>query len=445
MLELIQDATAATAKVEALMQELPPISADLLPATDTRTPEALLSDAKHLERISSELSRLNFYESKGSALPLVAALRPRVAAATAHLNSAARATLAATLACQHADAVEASRRCITSCCAIGNIALVHETVRSAMMRPTIEAAAAETLNALGGGTGEAAPAVAVELAPLLRSVQQRVAPLVARLGEAVAERAEVAQSFDILGACVLAEVHALIKANLPGAFSSAVPAAFHANYAAATAFLKWLAASVPVAATVALFHRSPECAAFMKEWNLSVYFSLRFQEIAGAVEEAFHTGPAPAAAGADKRFALRQSGALFAGLARCRDPSVTFPAVYERFYKLQLQLVLRYAAWVHEAGGVWGADGEGGTGAPKSAEFLGFEAGSMRDWAQDAEPPALLQLLVELNAVGDALRREEAGRVAAQLDGVISSSDISVISAVRAPFSFTDKQLLLLD
>jgi hypothetical protein len=69
----------------------------------------------------------------------------------------------------------------------------------------------------------------------------------------------------------------------------------------------------------------------------------------------------------------------------------------------------------------------------------------MRDWAQDAEPPALLQLLVELNAVGDALRREEAGRVAAQLDDVISSSDISVISAVRAPFSFTDKQLLLLD
>jgi conserved oligomeric Golgi complex subunit 2 len=429
MLELIQDATAATVKVESLVQELPS------PAATPRTPAVLLGDAKHLERICSELSRLNFYMSKGSSLPLVAALSSPVSNATSQLNAALRTTFAATLASEEVDAIDAARRCITSCCAIGNIALVHDTVRAVMMRPAIEGAAADTLTALAAG-GVEAPAVAVELGPLLQRVKQRLEPLIARLGEAVADRSEVASSFDILGTCVLADVHALVKTNLPGAFSSAVPAAFHANYAAATSFLQWLAEAVPLAATLHLFQQSPARTAFMKEWNLAVYFSLRFQEIAGVVEEAFHTGPASAVAAKPQSFALQQSEALFAGLASCRDPTVTFPAVFERFYKLQLQLVLRYAAWVQEAGVVWRADGEG-TGAgvdPTAANFSGFEVGSMQEWAQDAEPPALLQLLADLKAVVTGLRGEEAGRVAKQFDGIISSSDLKVISSVC--FSF---------
>lgn len=57
-----------------------------------------------------------------------------------------------------------------------------------------------------------------------------------------------------------------------------MPSTFLANYAAATSFLEGLEAEhVRTQRQLDSFRGAPAVAAFLKRWNLSVYFSLRFQ------------------------------------------------------------------------------------------------------------------------------------------------------------------------
>ncbi len=63
-----------------------------------------------------------------------------------------------------------------------------------------------------------------------------------------------------------------------GAFSPGVPSTFLANYAAAVSFLEGLEAEhVRTRRQLDSFRGAPAVATFLKRWNLSVYFSLRFQ------------------------------------------------------------------------------------------------------------------------------------------------------------------------
>ena len=58
MLELMQDASSVTAKVETLAQ-------DLATPEQLLTPSEAASHSQLMERIASEVSRLNFYMAKG--------------------------------------------------------------------------------------------------------------------------------------------------------------------------------------------------------------------------------------------------------------------------------------------------------------------------------------------------------------------------------------------
>lgn len=66
-----------------------------------------------------------------------------------------------------------------------------------------------------------------------------------------------------------------------GAFSAGVPATFHANFLAGQAFLAQLEGLCPSRAAVDQLRGSDAWAAWAKRWNLSVYFSLIYQDIAG--------------------------------------------------------------------------------------------------------------------------------------------------------------------
>lgn len=66
-----------------------------------------------------------------------------------------------------------------------------------------------------------------------------------------------------------------------GIFSPGVPHTFHANYRAALGFLDALEGLCVGRGAVERLRSSAAYAAFLKRWNLSVYFSLLFQDIAG--------------------------------------------------------------------------------------------------------------------------------------------------------------------
>ena len=65
-------------------------------------------------------------------------------------------------------------------------------------------------------------------------------------------------------------------------FSPGVPPAFHANYLATAAWLRQLEGLCATKTGVERLRAGPAYGALMRRWNTSVYFSLLFQEIAGA-------------------------------------------------------------------------------------------------------------------------------------------------------------------
>jgi hypothetical protein len=100
-----------------------------------------------------------------------------------------------------------------------------------------------------------------------------------------------AQAFDFLGNGLLAEVDTQLAAARPAVFGCGDPAVFLTHYTAATKFVSAVEALCPSAAALQRLRASVSVGSFLKRWNLSVYFTLRFQQVAGALDEALAGSP----------------------------------------------------------------------------------------------------------------------------------------------------------
>jgi hypothetical protein len=67
-----------------------------------------------------------------------------------------------------------------------------------------------------------------------------------------------------------------------GVFAPGVPAAFHANYRAGVQLLQHIEGLARTRKAVDQLRSSTAAGSWAKRWNLAVYFSLRYQDIAGA-------------------------------------------------------------------------------------------------------------------------------------------------------------------
>eukprot|EP00887_Chlorella_sp_A99_P001064 scaffold14.g1064.t1 len=487
-----QDAANVVAKVEKLLGELPPPppspstaagpsagsgqaqgaagaqQAAGAAAADGSSPEALEAQARLLDRVASEISRLQ-------ELAFMRELEPRVQSAAAQLQASLDATLTATLAAQ---APAALATCMHAYAAIGRPAAAEAVVRRQLVAPAVAAG----LGALAGGGGLPAALGAVRAA-----LGAQVSPF---LEHTLSQKG--LEPFEFLGDAVLAQVHEAVAAAVPAAFSAGLPDAFHANLSAAQSFLDWLEGHAATAAQarlqersarerkqlvgrggpcaargarrsgvrrtgthpaprrrthaqVAAFRSSEALAAFSRRWNLSVYYSLRFQEIAGGLEAALPAAaldPAPPAVAGAPALAFAPSAAVWAALQRASAPDVFLPQLADRFLKLALQLVARYCSWVQASlaqrnGGQEGdggaepepqqqdADAGGGGGAAAQAPAAaggedrgGGAAAAARPWAAAATPEQLAALWGDLDALASALLSSFQPRFAALLGGL---------------------------
>ncbi|KAG1673266.1 hypothetical protein FOA52_002546 [Chlamydomonas sp. UWO 241] len=94
--------------------------------------------------------------------------------------------------------------------------------------------------------------------------------------------------------------------------------------------------------------------AFLRRWNLSVYFSLLYQDIAGRLEDAAGSastagGLAPLTTPGQDGVRLPLSASLLDCLARACSPATFLPPLADRTLKLALQMVARYRAWMRAA------------------------------------------------------------------------------------------------
>lgn len=416
MLELLQDATAVMGKVESLTADLPATSS---PASLERA--AAL--AAQIERIASEVSRLAFYMTKGNAIPVIQSLAPRVTAVTLRLSDAISATLNSTLQTSSPEADAASSSCIHACSLVNRMELAHSAMQDVLIRPALDraasAAAADTEAAALSSPNHHTGCPPLALPAFLRRARAELEPQISRIKGMVAQHPDLATTFDVLGVCTLSQLHSSIKANVPGAFSPADPDAFHRNYSSAMSFLSWLEEHAATEGALQLLQQSAECLAFRKSWNLAVYFSLRFQEIAGAFDEQLQE--APVVGSSQSGLVYQQSNALLHALGRCRDPVVTFSAVYDRFLKLQMQSILRYGGWLREA--------SPGQAVPVSAPGQGT---TMSQWAEAASPEDLVTLLADSHNLAGKLCTGEIAAIQAQLRSDTSQAVLDKLKQVHA-------------
>ncbi|MEW5305476.1 MAG: hypothetical protein WDW36_008012 [Sanguina aurantia] len=338
--------------------------------------------ARLLERVAGEVSRLAFLCARGKDLAFVKTLEPRVASSRADLSSRLHTALVAALTQQRHPA---TLHCLHACVELGCGEVAEGCVRTVVVAPLLQGCIAAHRKA-HPRSGAREDELSSLLTQVLAAVHAALAPVLA----AALSPHSALRSLDLLGAALLQEVQAALAASLPGVFSPGIPPAFHANYLASLHFLESLEAMCHSRGSVDRLRASPAHAAFLRRWNLSVYFSLLYQEIAGELEEQtgvprFHPAALPAptsfpsaapgggegggggAGGGGGPEAARDgrnvtattatgisphlsiTHTLLLCLQRAVSCEVFLPSLGDRFFRLVLQLVQRYATWAAAA------------------------------------------------------------------------------------------------
>jgi len=137
----------------------------------------------------------------------------------------------------------------------------------------------------------------------------------------------------------------ILTLQAPSLFSSGNPNQFHVNYTNTLKFFEnFQSLNDPDLKLSKAYSKS----LLMRKFNPSVYFRIRFQEIASKFESSLNSSyiyyPQ-----AEKKFKINSLITLFDLITACWDSSkIYLPCLFPQFLKLTLQLISRYAVWLEK-------------------------------------------------------------------------------------------------
>ncbi|KAK6123711.1 hypothetical protein DH2020_042546 [Rehmannia glutinosa] len=156
---------------------------------------------------------------------------------------------------------------------------------------------------------------------------------------------------------------------------------------------------------------------FMKQWNTGVYFSLRFQEIAGALDSALMTATLVPTQNSNQEYSqslvLKQSLSLMDCLRSCWRDDVLLLSCSDKFLRLFLQLLSRYSNWL-----------SAGLNARKAGNA---SANSGSEWAISAASDDFLYIIHDLNCLVEEVCGDYLGHVL----GLLKSCSPEVLDLVK--------------
>nr|CAH0108522.1 unnamed protein product [Daphnia galeata] len=157
---------------------------------------------------------------------------------------------------------------------------------------------------------------------------------------------EISRSFEGLRGfafvidCLWPEFYDFIVSDLECIFAQGNPDLFHKRYKGTMEFIDYLETSSNSFSSGFLKNDS-KFHSLMSRWNLPVYFQMRFQELAGALETSLTT-PFCEFEVNESRFNYKTTEILLNGLVSCYDPDIYLSPLAHRFWKLSLQMIARY-------------------------------------------------------------------------------------------------------
>ncbi|PKI53295.1 hypothetical protein CRG98_026323 [Punica granatum] len=426
VLELLLDTFHVVSKVEKLIKELPTVPSDWSTGdannnmmekassinnglslqhaevgTNLRETQSMI-----LERIASEMNRLKFYIAHAKNLPFVENMEKRIQNASQLLDASLSHCFMDGL--EHRDA-NAIYNCLRAYAAIDNTGNAEEIFRTAIVTPMIQKIIPhDQLGVVDGASTE----LESDYRLIKQSIQEDCKFL---LDIASAENSGL-HVFDFLANSILKEVLLSIQKAKPGSFSPGRPTEFLRNYKTSLDFLAHLEGYCPSRSAVTRFRSEAAYVEFMKQWNLGVYFSLRFQEIAGALDFALSSTslvPVQNQSPDGGNLTLKQSLTLLDSLRSCWKEDVLILSCSDKFLRLSLQLLARYSNWLSS-----------GLAARKKVD-AGSNPGC--EWAASAVPDDFIYIIHDI----DLLAQEVRGDYLRHILQLLSSCSAEICDSVK--------------
>lgn len=148
-----------------------------------------------------------------------------------------------------------------------------------------------------------------------------------------------------------ADVEMRLEMHMNSIFAPGNSEVFYVKYKCTRDFLsriKELLSNSNVQA-VAFYRQHNQTKSFEARWNLPVYFQICFQEIAGGFEaqlEPLLKNDSLNASPDLNEYQLRPFNAAKKAITRCWADGIYLPEVFPKFFKLNLQIVLRLSRWI---------------------------------------------------------------------------------------------------
>lgn len=355
ILELLIDTSRVILKVEKLMKELPTVPADWSNGDVPIKEKGHLSNGisiQHtengktlrdtqsmlLDRIAGEMNRLKFYIAHAQNLPFIENMEERIENASLLLEASLGHCFVAGL--EHRDA-NAIYNCLRAYAAVDNTGNAEEIFRSTVVAPFVQKVIPyNSAGIIAGASGD-------ELEEDYKQIKHYIAEECKFLLEIASTENSGLHVFSFLANSILREVLTAIQKGKEGAFSAGRPTQFLKNYKSSLDFLAHLEGYCPSRSAVTNFRAEPVYAEFMKQWNVAVYFSLRFNEIAGALDSALMGSRlVPIEKSQHEKLTLKQSVSLMECLRSCWREDVLVISFSDKFLRLSLQLISRYSNWL---------------------------------------------------------------------------------------------------
>ncbi|CAK8562890.1 unnamed protein product [Lathyrus sativus] len=426
-LELLLDTFHVVSKVEKLIKELPSVPSDWsngdvnLPeknslsngvpvqhvenGTSVRETQSML-----LERIASEMNRLKFYVTHAKNLPFIENMEKRIQNASLLVDASLGHCFVDGL--EHRDAT-AIYNCLRAYAAIDNTKNAEETFRVTVVAPLIQKIIPHGSSA--GAAGSSGDGLENDY-QLIKECIYKDCKFLLDISSAENSGLHV---FDFLANSILREVLFAIQKGKPGAFSPGRPTEFLKNYKSSLEFLAYLEGYCPSRSAVAKFRSEAIYTEFMKQWNLGVYFSLRFQEISGSLDSVLTTSslvPIPNLDPGEANYhdlTLKQSVTLLDSLRLCWREDVLVLSCSDKFLRLSLQLLSRYSNWLSS-----------GLTARKSHST---STSTGREWAVSAVIDDFILVIHDIRCLEEHVRGDYLQHVVQ----VLSSCSSDVLESVR--------------
>uniref|UniRef100_A0AAR2IZK6 Conserved oligomeric Golgi complex subunit 2 n=1 Tax=Pygocentrus nattereri TaxID=42514 RepID=A0AAR2IZK6_PYGNA len=351
--------------------------------TSLETSSPLLA-GQILERIATEFNQLQFHAVQSKGMPLLDKVRPRIAGITAMLQQSLEGLLIQGLQTSNVDIV---RHCLRTYATIDKTRDAEALVGQVLVKPYMDQVITEQFVKSSSNGLQLMYAKLLEFVPhhcrLLREVTG---------GTISSDKSDIVPGYDFLVNSVWPEVIKGVEGRMSFLFNPGNPDTFYERYCISMDFVRKFERQCGSQASVKRLRAHASYQSFHNKWNLPVYFQLSVESpycaykncvpwhiclyllnYAKCTHVSFSTSLyiCFCLRKAGSRYRLQVTEVLWSCVCRCWAEHIYLPPLAHRFWKLTLQLLSRYSAFLTEVQH---------KGQNSHSSYPGFKASSVKIW-----------------------------------------------------------------